>query len=86
MVCSVSVLEEVPIETVRDILKHAVRLLKPGGALIGTHDLLTAVLGRIGDYVAAHAAAGLDLPIETLAPEINKEPHCRNDLVSDERA
>ena len=78
VVCSVSVLEEVTIETVRDILKHAARLLKPGGALIGTHDLLTVSPERIGEYVAAHAAAGLELPIETLAPEINDKTLIEN--------
>ncbi len=78
VVCSVSVLEEVPIETVSDILKHAARLLKTGGALIGTHDLLTAVPERIGEYAAAHAAAGLYLPIETLAPEINNKTLIEN--------
>jgi SAM-dependent methyltransferase len=89
VVCSVSVLEEVPIETVRDILKHAARLLKIGGRLIGTHDLLIEVpfaatrdqvqaQDRIGDYVAAHAAAGLDLPIGTLAPEINNKTLIEN--------
>ena len=61
VVCSVSVLEEVTIDVVRDILKHAARLLKPGGVLIGTHDLLTSHLARIGEYAAAHAEAGLDL-------------------------
>ena len=76
VVCSVSVLEEVTIETVRDILKHAARLLKPGGALIGTHDLHAPE--RIGEYVAAHAAAGLELPIETLAPEINDKTLIEN--------
>lgn len=81
VVCSVSVLEEVPIDTVRDILKHAAQLLKPGGALIGTYDLLTAVPERIGEYVAAHAAAGLDLPIETLAPEINNKTLIENPTV-----
>jgi SAM-dependent methyltransferase len=78
VVCSVSVLEEVPIETVSDILKHAARLLKPDGALIGTRDLLTAAPERIGEYVAAHAAAGLELPIETLAPEINDKTLIEN--------
>src|ERR1700730_889188 len=82
VVCSVSVLEEVPIETVRDILKHAARLLKTGGALIGTHDLLTEVPERIGEYVAAHAAAGLYLPIETPAPESNNKTLIENPTVA----
>ena len=81
VVCSVSVLEELPIEAVCDILKHAARLLKPGGALIGTYDLLTAVPERIGEDVAAHAAAALDLPIETLAPEINNKTLIENPTV-----
>jgi SAM-dependent methyltransferase len=82
VVCSVSVLEEVPIETVRDILNHVARLLNPGGVLIGTHDLLTVVPERIGEYVAAHADAGLDLSIESLAPEINNKTLIENPAVA----
>ena len=61
VICSVSVLEEVPIDVARDILRHAASLLKPGGVLIGTHDLLTAFPARIGEYVSAHAEMGLAL-------------------------
>lgn len=81
VVCSVSVLEELPIQTVSDILKHAARLLKIGGTLIGTHDLLTVAPERIGEYAAAHAAAGLDVPTETLAPEINNKTLIENPTV-----
>jgi SAM-dependent methyltransferase len=38
VVCSVSVLEEMPIEGFSSIIEHAARLLKPGGVLIGTQD------------------------------------------------
>jgi len=38
VVCSVSVLEEMPIEGFSLIIEHASRLLKPGGVLIGTQD------------------------------------------------
>jgi SAM-dependent methyltransferase len=61
VICSVSVLEEVPIQTVRDILAHAAKLVKPGGVLIGTHDLVIDFPARIGEYAAAHAEAGFDL-------------------------
>jgi len=61
VICSVSVLEEVPIQTMRDILGHAAKLVKPGGVLIGTHDLVTDFPARIGEYAAAHAEAGFDL-------------------------
>ena len=61
VVCSVSVLEELPIDVVRDILKHAANLLRRGGVLIGTHDLITDFPVRIGEYAAAHAEAGLAL-------------------------
>jgi hypothetical protein len=61
-IMSVSVLEEVPIQTVEDILHGAARKLKPGGYLIGTHDLLLpSASQRIPQYVAAHRLAGLDL-------------------------
>lgn len=43
IVCSVSVLEEVPIESVSPVLEHAYRLLKPGGLLVNSHDI------RLGD-------------------------------------
>ncbi len=81
VICSVSVLEEVPMDVVRDILKHVVRLLKPGGALIGTHDLLTAAPERIGEYIDAHAAVGLDLQIETFS-EINNKTLIENPSVA----
>jgi hypothetical protein len=42
------------------------RQLKPGGALIGTHDLDSRFIGqRLNDYVAAHRLAGFE--IEDLA-------------------
>jgi len=68
-------------DVVRDILKHVVRLLKPGGALIGTHDLLTAAPERIGEYIDAHAAVGLDLQIETFS-EINNKTLIENPSVA----
>ena len=61
-IMSVSVLEEVPIRTLQNILHGAARKLKPGGYLIGTHDLLCPIAGqRIPQYAAAHREAGLDL-------------------------
>lgn len=41
VICSVSVLEEMSIESAAEIIRHSAKLLKPGGVLIGTHDILT---------------------------------------------
>lgn len=61
-IMSVSVLEEVSIEIVQDVLKGAARKLKPGGWLIGTHDIEFSNPGpRIAQYIEAHRAAGFDL-------------------------
>ena len=72
IICSVSVLEEVSIDVVRGILKHASRLLKPGGVLIGTHDLFIDAPGRVAEYMKAHSDAGLDL--EEPSPQVNLSP------------
>ena len=61
VICSVSVLEELPIPAVSSVLSHAARLLKPGGVLIGTHDLIADQPVRIAQYAKAHATAGLVL-------------------------
>jgi SAM-dependent methyltransferase len=62
VVCSVSVLEELPAEVLGEVLKHVARLLKHDGTMIGTHDLLleTEDPVRLGAYAAALAGAGLD--------------------------
>ena len=60
-ICSVSVLEEIPVKTLSVVLQHAARLLRPGGVLIGTHDLIADQPPRIFQYAKAHAAAGLEL-------------------------
>ena len=73
VICSVSVLEEIPIEAVQDVMCHAARLLKPGGALIGTHDLPIIRPARLEQYVAAHATAGLEL--QAMIPEIKWPSH-----------
>ena len=66
VIMSVSVLEEVPMTVVLDALKGAWRKLKPGGALIGTHDLDTRYIDRrLNNYVTAHRVAGFT--IEDLA-------------------
>jgi SAM-dependent methyltransferase len=62
VVCSVSVLEELPLDVLQDVLNHVSRLLKPGGTMVGTHDLLleTENPARLGEYAAALTQAGLD--------------------------
>jgi SAM-dependent methyltransferase len=62
VVCSVSVLEEIPIEAVDVIIEHAARLLKPDGWLIGTKDiLLSRDNQRAQRYFAMHRDHNLDL-------------------------
>jgi SAM-dependent methyltransferase len=62
VVCSVSVLEEIPIEAVDAVIEHAARLLKPDGWLIGTHDiLLSRDNQRAQSYFALHRDHNLDL-------------------------
>jgi hypothetical protein len=50
-----------PVKALHAVLAHAARLLRPGGLLIGTHDLIAHLPVRIGQYAKAHAEAGLVL-------------------------
>ncbi len=69
VVYSISVLEEVPIPLMRDIVAAASALLKPGGWLIGTHDVNAGAgvvnhvpfADRIRAYFDAHTEVGLSL-------------------------
>lgn len=62
-ICSVSVLEEVPVSKVQDILAHCRRLLRPGGVMLNTHDICLAQWHRVGAFLKAHRAVGFPLDI-----------------------
>ena len=59
VVCSVSVLEEVPIGKLPGLIHHAARLLKPGGVFIGTHDIQAHQGTRVAYLRGALKKAGL---------------------------
>ena len=62
VVYSISILEEVTVPVLRAIVRSASELLRPGGWLIGTHDLKGAVLpDRLKAYFDFHRECGLDL-------------------------
>lgn len=58
LICSVSVLEEVPAEVMTKILSHCCRLLRPGGILLNTHDIRFGDRNRAREFVEAHRTAG----------------------------
>jgi SAM-dependent methyltransferase len=58
VVLSVSVLEEVQIPVVADVVSAAYKKLKPGGVLIGTHDLQMAIVAeRLRAYLQTQRQA-----------------------------
>jgi SAM-dependent methyltransferase len=61
VVCSISVLEEVPIEKFSSIIEHASRLLRPGGVLIGTQDFCLAHKDRLHKCSEIQREYGLDI-------------------------
>ena len=62
VVLSVSVLEEVPIPVVADVVRAAFRKLRPGGVLIGTHDLqMLIVAQRLRAYLQTQREAGFSI-------------------------
>lgn len=61
MICSVSVLEEVPMTTVEQIMTHCHKLLRPGGVLVQTHDIVLNNSERLNDYLQLHRKLGFSL-------------------------
>jgi hypothetical protein len=59
ILCSVSVLEELPIEKLPNVAKHAAVLLKPGGVFIGTHDIQAHQTRRVAYLWRVLRRAGL---------------------------
>ncbi len=62
VICSISVLEELPIDAVLPVIEHAARLLKSGGVLIGSHDTCAMQDERVKKYCEIQTSAGLELP------------------------
>ena len=58
MVCSVSVLEEVPLKAATDIVSHCYQLLRPNGVFMGTHDICLRNMERIKLFIDACCACG----------------------------
>jgi len=64
LVCSVSVLEEIRISEVVDVMTHCNALLKEGGELINSHDVQLPHWQRAADFIDAHRQAGFDPGID----------------------
>ncbi|MAY75478.1 MAG: hypothetical protein CMJ31_12345 [Phycisphaerae bacterium] len=62
MIASVSVLEELDTATLNAVVADAARLLRQGGALVGSFDLILNRPRMLEKLVAACDAAGLDIP------------------------
>ncbi len=72
VIASVSVLEEVPMETVENVLAACAAKLRPGGVLIGTHDVrLDEAASRVPAYIAAQRKAGLKIEPLAAMPELD---------------
>jgi SAM-dependent methyltransferase len=76
MIVSVSVLEEVTVDTLRRILQRAYRLLKPGGIFASSCDLQIANTAHFDAYVEAHRACGFESdpppPSSVTMPEVQR--------------
>lgn len=68
VICSVSVLEELLRGDVETILKHAHRLLRPGGMLLNTIDWRINDQKHVGHIVRAHWACGFDIGVTSAKP------------------
>lgn len=61
-ICSVSVLEEVGLDIVTDIVGAAFEKLRPGGVLIGTHDVnLVTAEQRVPAYIDIQRSVGFEI-------------------------
>lgn len=71
-IASVSVLEEVGLDIVKDVLGAAYDKLRPGGVLIGTHDVqLQLADTRMPAYVALHRKIGFEIEEMAAMPTLN---------------
>ncbi len=72
VIASVSVLEEVPLAVVEDILGASFDKLRPGGLLIGTHDVRIETAGeRMPAYIALHQKVGFEIEAMPVMPQLN---------------
>lgn len=71
VILSISVLEEVPLNILREIVTAAYSKLKPGGLLIGTHDHCLKRKERAIDYVKIQRNAGFKLDFSPRQLEID---------------
>lgn len=69
-ICSVSVLEEVSLDIVADIVGAAFDKLRPGGVLMGTHDVaLQTAEQRMPAYIDIQRSAGFEIdPLPVMPP------------------
>lgn len=71
-ICSVSVLEELELPIVADIVSAAFDKLRPGGVLIGTHDVQFAIAhNRMPAYIEVQRAAGFDIEPMPMMPQLD---------------
>lgn len=71
-ICSVSVLEEVGLETVADVVGAAFDKLRPGGLLIGTHDVRFEIADtRMPAYIDVQRATGFQIAHMPTMPALN---------------
>jgi SAM-dependent methyltransferase len=61
VVCSVSVLEELPPNVLADVLADAHRVLKPGGYFINSFDFMEGTTAVLNNYLKLQVEAGFDL-------------------------
>ena len=58
MLCSVSVLEEIPLDDVDGVVADAARLLRPGGLFVNSIDLTTLYTAHVERFFACHEKYG----------------------------
>jgi SAM-dependent methyltransferase len=72
VIASVSVLEEVTLGIVEDVLGAAFDKLRPGGVLIGTHDMRIEMANeRMPAYIGLHQKIGYEIESLPTMPNIN---------------
>jgi len=68
VVCSVSVLEEIPPDVLADVLTDAHRLLKPGGYFVNSFDFMEGSTYNLDQYLRLQVEAGFDLEVPGRSP------------------
>jgi len=71
-ICSVSVLEEVELQIVADVVGAAFDRLRPGGVLIGTHDVHFAIAhDRMPAYIDVQRSVGFEIERMSAMPTLD---------------